>query len=122
MLEGSATKDIVVEGYAETPSVKCTSNLTKMTSLDEQSEYTRNTNFTIHYQADTNCKITSLTSTLGTVTIADDGLTAVIEGVATEDFSIEGVATLEYGKIFITGAFATILTVKPFHLASLDWK
>ena len=104
-LEGSATKDIVVEGYAETPSVKCTSNLTKMTSLDEQSEYRRNANFTIHYQADTNCKITSLTSTLGTVTIADDGLTAVIEGVATEDFSIEGVATLEYGKIIITGAF-----------------
>ena len=105
VLEGSATKDIVVEGYAETPSVKCTSHLTKMTSLDEQSEYARNANFTIHYQADTNCKITSLTSTLGTVTIADDGLTAVIEGVATEDFSIEGVATLEYGKILITGAF-----------------
>ena len=105
VLTGSATKDIVVEGYAETSSVKCTSHLTKMTSLDEQSVYRRNANFTIHYQADTNCKITSLTSTLGTVTIADDGLTAVIEGVATEDFSIVGVATLEYGKIHITGAF-----------------
>ena len=104
-LEGSATKDIVVEGYAETPSVKCTSNLTRMTSLDEQSEYRRNANFTINYQADTNCKITSLTSTLGTVTIADDRLTAVIEGVATEDFSIVGVANLDYGKIHITGAF-----------------
>ena len=105
VLTGSATKDIVVEGYAGTPSVKCTSHLTKMTSLDEQSEYRRNANFTIHYQADTNCKIASLTSTLGTVTIADDRLTAVIEGVATEDFTIEGVATLEYGKIHITGAF-----------------
>ena len=105
VLTGSATKDIVVEGYAETSSVKCTSHLTKITSLDEQSVYRRNANFTIHYQADTNCKITSLTSTLGTVTIADDRLTAVIEGVATEDFSIEGVATLEYGKIHITGAF-----------------
>ena len=105
VLTGTATDNIVVEGTAETPAVKCTSNLTKMTSLDEQSEYRRNANFTIHYQADTNCKITSLTSTLGTVTIADDGLTAVIEGVATEDFSIVGVATLEYGKIHITGAF-----------------
>ena len=105
VLEGSATGNIVVEGVAETSSVKCTSHLTKMTSLDEQSLYRRNANFTIHYQADTNCKITSLTSTLGTVTIADDKLTAVIEGVATEDFSIEGVATLEYGKIHITGAF-----------------
>lgn len=105
VLTGTATGNIVVEGVAETPSVKCTSHLTKMTSLDEQSEYTRNANFTIHYQADTNCKITSLTSTLGTVTIADDRLTAVIEGVATEDFSIEGVATLESGKIHITGAF-----------------
>ena len=105
VLTGSATKDIVVEGYAETSSVKCTSHLTKMTSLDEQSVYRRNANFTIHYQADTNCKITSLTSTLGAVTIADDRLTAVIEGVATEDFTIEGVATLEYGKIHITGAF-----------------
>ena len=105
VLTGTATGNIVVEGTAETPSVKCTSHLTKMTSLDEQSEYRRNANFTIHYQADTNCKITSLTSTLGTVTIADDRLTAVIEGVATEDFSIEGVATLEYGKIHITGAF-----------------
>lgn len=105
VLTGTATGNIVVEGAAETPSVKCTSHLTKMTSLDEQSEYSRNANFTIHYQADTNCKITSLTSTLGTVTIADDRLTAVIDGVATEDFSIEGVATLEYGKIYITGAF-----------------
>ena len=105
VLTGTATGNIVVEGAAETPSVKCTSHLTKMTSLDEQSEYSRNANFTIHYQADTNCKITSLTSTLGTVTIADDRLTAVIEGVATEDFSIEGVATLEYGMIHITGAF-----------------
>ena len=105
VLTGTATGNIVVEGTAETPTVKCTSNLTKMTSLDEQSEYRHNANFTIHYQADTNCKITSLTSTLGTVTIADDGLTAVIEGVATEDFSIVGVATLEYGKIHITGAF-----------------
>ena len=105
VLTGTATDNIVVEGIAETPSVKCTSNLTRMTSLDEQSEYRRNANFTIHYQADTNCKITSLTSTLGTVTIADDRLTAVIEGVATEDFSIVGVATLEYGKIHITGAF-----------------
>ena len=105
VLTGSATKDIVVEGYAGTSSVKCTSHLTKMTSLDEQSVYRRNANFTIHYQADTNCKIASLTSTLGNVTIADDRLTAVIEGVATEDFTIEGVATLEYGKIHITGAF-----------------
>ena len=105
VLTGTATGNIVVEGTAETPTVKCTSNLTKMTSLDEQSEYRHNANFTIHYQADTNCKITSLTSTLGTLTIADDGLTAVIEGVATEDFSIVGVATLEYGKIHITGAF-----------------
>lgn len=105
VLTGTATGNIVVEGAAETTSVKCTSHLTKMTSLDEQSEYRRNANFTIHYQADTNCKITSLTSTLGTVTIADDRLTAVIDGVATEDFSIEGVATLEYGKIHITGAF-----------------
>lgn len=105
VLTGTATGNIIVEGTAETPTVKCTSNLTKMTSLDEQSEYRHNANFTIHYQADTNCKITSLTSTLGTVTIADDGLTAVIEGVATEDFSIVGVATLEYGKIHITGAF-----------------
>ena len=105
VLTGTATDNIVVEGTAETPTVKCTSNLTRMTSLDEQSEYRRNANFTINYQADTNCKITSLTSTLGTVTIADDGLTAVIEGVATEDFSIVGVATLEYGKIHITGAF-----------------
>lgn len=105
VLTGTATENIVVEGAAETQSVKCTSHLTKMTSLDEQSVYRRNANFTIHYQADTNCKITSLTSTLGTVTIADDRLTAVIDGVATEDFSIEGVATLEYGKIHITGAF-----------------
>lgn len=105
VLTGTATGNIIVEGTAETPTVKCTSSLTKMTSLDEQSEYRHNANFTIHYQADTNCKITSLTSTLGTVTIADDGLTAVIEGVATEDFSIVGVATLEYGKIHITGAF-----------------
>ena len=105
VLTGTATGNIIVEGTAETPTVKCTSKLTKMTSLDEQSEYRHNANFTIHYQADTNCKITSLTSTLGTVTIADDGLTAVIEGVATEDFSIVGVATLEYGKIRITGAF-----------------
>ena len=105
VLTGTATDNIVVEGVAETPSVKCTSHLTKMTSIDEQAEYTRGRNFTINYQADTNCKITSLTSTLGTVTIADDGLTAVIEGVATEDFSIEGVATLVYGKIHITGAF-----------------
>ena len=105
VLTGTATDNIVVEGTAETPAVKCTSNLTRMTSLDEQSEYRRNANFTIHYQADTNCQITSLTSTLGTVTIADDRLTAVIEGVATEDFSIVGVATLEYGKIHITGAF-----------------
>lgn len=72
---------------------------------DGADSYNAGDTFTIHYTANDGCLIERLTSNIGTVTIADDKRSAVLEGSATGDIVVEGVATLEYGKIHITGAF-----------------
>ena len=72
---------------------------------DGADSYNAGDTFTINYTANDGCQITSLTSNIGTVTIADDKRTAVLTGTATGNIVVEGVATLEYGKIHITGAF-----------------
>ena len=72
---------------------------------DGADSYNAGDTFTIHYTANDGCLIERLTSNIGTVTIADNKKSAVLEGSATQDIVVEGVATLEYGKIHITGAF-----------------
>ena len=72
---------------------------------DGAKSYNAGDTFTIHYTANDGYLIESLTSNIGTVTIADDKRSAVLAGSATENIVVEGVATTEYGTILITGAF-----------------
>lgn len=72
---------------------------------DGADSYNAGDTFTINYTANDGCLIERLTSNIGTVTIADNKKTAVLTGSATENIVVEGVATLESGKISITGAF-----------------
>ena len=72
---------------------------------DGAKSYNAGDTFTIHYTANDGYLIESLTSNIGTVTIADDKRTAVLAGSATENIVVEGVATTEYGTILITGSF-----------------
>ena len=72
---------------------------------DGAENYNAGDTFTIHYTANDGYLIDSLTSNIGTVTIADDKRTAVLAGSATGNIVVEGVATTEYGTILITGSF-----------------
>ena len=72
---------------------------------DGAGSYNAGDTFTINYTANDGCLIERLTSNIGAVTIAEDKRTAVLTGTATENIVVEGVATLESGKIHITGAF-----------------
>ena len=71
---------------------------------DGAKSYNAGDTFTIHYTANDGYLIESLTSNIGTVTIADDKRTAILTGSATQDIVVEGVAT-QYGTILITGSF-----------------
>ena len=73
---------------------------------DGAKNYNAGDTFTIHYTANDGYLIDSLTSNIGTVTIANDKRTAVLAGNATGNIIVEGVATTEYGTILITGSFA----------------
>ena len=72
---------------------------------DGAKNYNAGDTFTIHYTANDGYLIDSLTSNIGTVTIADDKRTGVLTGTATGNIVVEGVATTEYGTILITGSF-----------------
>ena len=72
---------------------------------DGAESYNAGDTFTIHYTANDGCLIESLTSNIGTVTIANDKRTAILAGSATENIVVNGVATSEYGTILITGSF-----------------
>ena len=105
VLAGSATENIVVEGVAKArQSYTYTETLQNIVS-DGAESYNAGDTFTIHYTANDGYLIESLTSNIGTVTIADDKRTAVLAGSATENIVVEGVATTEYGTILITGSF-----------------
>lgn len=106
VLAGNATENIVVEGVAKIPAKPTytyTETLQNIVS-DGATSYNEGDTFTIHYTANDGCLIESLTSNIGTVTIADDKRSAVLAGNATENIVVEGVAT-EYGTILITGSF-----------------
>ena len=105
VLAGSATENIVVEGVATArQSYTYTETLQNIVS-DGADSYNAGDTFTIHYTANDGYLIESLTSNIGTVTIAGDKRTAVLAGSATENIVVEGVATTEYGTILITGSF-----------------
>ena len=72
---------------------------------DGAKNYNAGDTFTIHYTANDGYLIDSLTSNIGTVTIADNKKSAVLAGSATENIVVNGVATTEYGTILITGSF-----------------
>ena len=105
VLAGNATGNIVVNGVAtKRQSYTYTETLQNIVS-DGAESYNAGDTFTIHYTANDGCLIDSLTSNIGTVTIAGDKRTAVLAGSATENIVVEGVATTEYGTILITGSF-----------------
>ena len=105
VLAGNATGNIVVNGVAKArQSYTYTETLQNIVS-DGAESYNAGDTFTIHYTANDNYLIESLTSNIGTVTIADDKRSAVLAGSATGNIVVEGVATTEYGTILITGSF-----------------
>ena len=105
VLAGNATGNIVVNGVAtKRQSYTYTETLQNIVS-DGAESYNAGDTFTIHYTANDGCLIDSLTSNIGTVTIAGDKRTAVLAGSATENIVVNGVATTEYGTILITGSF-----------------
>ena len=105
VLAGSATGNIIVNGVAKArQSYTYTETLQNIVS-DGATSYNAGDTFTIHYTANDGCLIDSLTSNIGTVTIAGDKRTAVLAGNATENIVVNGVATTEYGTILITGSF-----------------
>lgn len=71
-----------------------TENLTHMTS-DADSELEENTQFTFNFRSEPGYIIDSLTSNIGTVTIAEDKQTATITGTITQNMTITGVAIPE---------------------------
>ena len=105
VLAGSTTGNIIVNGVATArQSYTYTETLQNIVS-DGAESYNAGDTFTIHYTANDGCLIDSLTSNIGTVTIAGDKRTAILAGNATENIVVEGVATTEYGTILITGSF-----------------
>ena len=105
VLAGNATGNIVVNGVAtKRQSYTYTETLQNIVS-DGATSYNEGDTFTIHYTANDGYLIDSLTSNIGTVTIAGDKRTAVLAGSATENIVVNGVATTEYGTILITGSF-----------------
>ena len=105
VLAGSATENIIVNGVAKVrQSYTYTETLQNIVS-DGAESYNAGDTFTIHYTANDGYLIESLTSNIGTVTIAGDKRTAVLAGSATENIVVNGVATTEYGTILITGSF-----------------
>ena len=105
VLAGSATGNIIVEGVAKArQSYTYTETLQNIVS-DGAESYNEGDTFTIHYTANDGYQIESLTSNIGTVTIADNKKSAVLAGSASENIVVEGVATTEYGTILITGSF-----------------
>ena len=105
VLAGNATGNVVVNGVAtKRQSYTYTETLQNIVS-DGAESYNAGDTFTIHYTANDGCLIDSLTSNIGTVTIAGDKRTAVLAGSATGNIVVEGVATTEYGTILITGSF-----------------
>ena len=105
VLTGTATGNIVVEGVAtKRQSYTYTETLQNIVS-DGATSYNAGDTFTIHYTANDGCLIDSLTSNIGTVTIADDKRTGILTGTATGNIVVEGVATTEYGTILISGSF-----------------
>ena len=105
VLAGSATENIVVEGVATKRQTYTYTEALQNIVSDGAESYNAGDTFTIHYTANDGCLIDSLTSNIGTVTIANDKRTAVLAGSATENIVVEGVATTEYGTILITGSF-----------------
>ena len=105
ILTGTATENIIVHGVATArQSYTYTETLQNIVS-DGAESYNAGDTFTIHYTANDGCLIDSLTSNIGTVTIAGDKRTAILTGTATGNIVVEGVATTEYGTILITGSF-----------------
>ena len=105
VLTGTATENIIVHGVATArQSYTYTETLQNIVS-DGAESYNAGDTFTIHYTANDGCLIDSLTSNIGTVTIAGDKRTAILTGTATGNIVVEGVATTEYGTILITGSF-----------------
>ena len=105
VLAGSATGNIVVNGVATTRQTYTYTETLQNIVSDGAKNYNAGDTFTIHYTANDGCLIDSLTSNIGTVTIADDKRTAVLAGSATGNIVVNGVATTEYGTILITGSF-----------------
>ena len=94
-ITGKATSDIVINGSASLIPIKhnITYNLNHITCTNQINEIVENEQFNLHFVSDSGFEITELTSNIGTITVAQDKLSADIVGVATTDIMINGTAT-----------------------------
>lgn len=94
-ITGKATSDIVINGSARLIPIKhnITYNLNHITCTNQINEIMENEQFNLHFVSDSGFEITELTSNIGTITVAQDKLSADIVGVATTDIMINGTAT-----------------------------
>lgn len=90
---------------AQTPIVyySVTENLTNC-SGDENNpiQIEENTNFSLTYYANNGYRFNNVTANIGTITISNDGLTATITGVATENITVTA-TTKAIHYVYITG-------------------
>ena len=96
-ITGTATENIVINGVAaawDDEWYTVTQTLSHMSS-DAPATVNVNEQFTFTYNVETGYEIQSLTSNIGTVTIATDKKSATITGTATGDIVINGVAVEE---------------------------
>lgn len=98
-----ATGSCLLISYGSAPTVKhtVTETLEHMSS-DAPAEVEDNAEFTFTYTVEPGYEISSLTSNIGTITIADTKKSATITGTATEDIVINGIAVEEITEYTVT--------------------
>lgn len=96
--------------YGSTPVTKytVTETLSHMSS-DAPAEVEENAEFTFTYTVEPNYEIQSLTSNIGTVSIATNKKSATIKGTATENIVINGVAVEEVTSYTVTENLTNIV-------------
>ena len=96
--------------YGSVPVTKytVTETLSHMSS-DAQAEVEENAEFTFTYTCEPNYEIQSLTSNIGTVSIATNKKSATIKGTATENIVINGVAVEEVTSYTVTENLTNIV-------------
>lgn len=99
---------LITYGSAPVTKYTVTETLSRMSS-DAPAEVEENAEFTFTYTVEPNYEIQSLTSNIGTVSIATNKKSATIKGTATENIVINGVAVEEVTSYTVTENLTNIV-------------